>query len=95
MAVSGIAEIDAAASMEDHWMFSVWKSCWGWCRCEVKAKTMTMVMEGCPTAVAFPSVFFSVFPVFLSYSVALCYYWEMKAKTMVMVVDVCSNEMGG
>jgi len=29
MAVSGVAEIGAAASMEDHWMFSVWKSCWG------------------------------------------------------------------
>jgi hypothetical protein len=56
---------------------------------------MTMVMEGCPTAVAFPSIFFSVFPVFLSYFVALCYYWEMKAKTMVMAVDVCSNERGG
>jgi len=30
MVASGVAEISAAASMEDCWMFTVWKSCWGW-----------------------------------------------------------------
>jgi len=64
MAASGVAEISAAASMEDCWMYMVWKSCWGWCSCGVKAKTMMMVMEGCPTAAVFPRVFlfFCVFP---------------------------------
>jgi hypothetical protein len=57
MAASRVAEISAAASMEDYWMFTMWKSCWGWCSYGVKAKTMTMVMEGCPTATVFPSVF--------------------------------------
>jgi hypothetical protein len=53
---SSVAEISAAASIEDCWMFTMWKSCWGWCSYGVKAKTMTMVMEGWPTTVASPSV---------------------------------------
>jgi hypothetical protein len=56
MVASGVAEISAAASIEDYWMFTVWKSYWASCRYGVKAKMMTIVMEGWPTAAASPSV---------------------------------------
>jgi len=62
---------------------AVWKSCWGWCSCGVKAKTMMMVMEGCPIAAASSSVslflflfvcVFGLLSFFLCFSVSLRFF---------------------
>jgi len=67
-------------------MFTVWKSCWGWCSCGVKVKTMSMVTEACLTAAASPLfLFFCVFPGLPFLSCFLCYYWKTKTQTKTMV----------
>ncbi|KAJ6879139.1 hypothetical protein NC652_032639 [Populus alba x Populus x berolinensis] len=38
--VCGSGPVEDAAL--DCWMFTVWKTCWGWCSCGLKEKTMTM-----------------------------------------------------
>jgi len=88
--------VSAAASMEDYWMFTVWKSCWGWCSCGVKAKTMTMVMKGCPTAAASPLfLFFCVFPSLPPHFWSLPFSGFYKARESLVMVTasfiMCCN----